>query len=445
MKRILMKLARRTVPLAFLCAFLCVSAAALENPFSDVRRDAPYYDAVMWALETGVTAGTSSTAFSPAATCNRGQVVTFLWRMAGQPEPASDYNPFSDVGRSSFCYKAVLWAVQQEITNGTTDDTFSPGNLCTYAHVLTFLWRYMGTPEAAGSGAYAGAWYADALAWANENGILKGASFTPTNPCPRSDIVSFLYRWARPAELSRYPELTVDLTPIPESELGGDYRDGNFEFIIELQGDGESRDELLFLIQDADTGDFIGGCERVGVNFYRGDSYSSGEFAVGFSRVDGVIYLDYYRNNVHMNKIPCDSYEDVFNDSDEEDIWIGDYVGSWIGADGDARYELTIDFAGLRDDVEYYKFHLDYRSRLHWDALCAFNSARGGLVISGVEETDEHFNKYTGESNPETVTRNCQGVIALQDDGSLWINVTADDGSLKDFLEDIDGRFVRNL
>ncbi|MBR0280231.1 MAG: S-layer homology domain-containing protein [Oscillibacter sp.] len=133
MKRILIKLARRTIPLAFLCAFLCVSAAALENPFSDVRRDAPYYDAVMWVLETGVTAGTSSTAFSPAATCNRGQVVTFLWRMAGQPEAASDYNPFSDVGRSSFCYKAVLWAVQQEITNGTTDDTFSPGNLCTYA------------------------------------------------------------------------------------------------------------------------------------------------------------------------------------------------------------------------------------------------------------------------------------------------------------------------
>ena len=224
MKRILIKLARRTIPLAFLCAFLCVSAAALENPFSDVRRDAPYYDAVMWALETGVTAGTSSTAFSPAATCNRGQVVTFLWRMAGQPEPASDYNPFSDVGRSSFCYKAVLWAVQQEITNGTTDDTFSPGNLCTYAHVLTFLWRYVGTPEAAGSGAYAGAWYADALAWANENGILKGASFTPTKPCPRSDIVSFLYRWARPAELSRYPELSVDRKPIPEVDMGGSYR-----------------------------------------------------------------------------------------------------------------------------------------------------------------------------------------------------------------------------
>lgn len=444
MKRILMKLTRWTIPLAFLCAFLCVSAAALENPFSDVRNDAPYYDAVMWALETHVTAGTSATAFSPSATCNRGQVVTFLWRAAGQPEPTSDNNPFSDVSSSSFCYKAVLWAVQQEITNGTTDSTFSPGNLCTYAHVLTFLWRSVGEPEPAGQGAYAGAWYADALAWSNENGILKSASFTPTNPCPRSDIVSFLYRWARPASLSQYPQLAVDRTPIPESELSGTYRDENFEFIVELQGAEGDKQELLFIIQDAHTGDFVGGCERVGVNFYKSDVHSSGEFAVGFSRVDGVIYLDYYRNNVYMRKIPLVP-ENAFEDSGADDVWIGNYVGSWIGADGDARYELTIDFGGLQDDVEYCKFHLDYRGRLQWDALCAFNSARSGLVISGVEETDEHYNKYTGESEPETVTRNCQGVIALQDDGSLWINITADDGSLKDFLEDIDGRFVRDL
>lgn len=447
MKRILMKLARRTIPLAFLCAFLCVSAAALENPFSDVRNDAPYYDAVMWALETNVTAGTSATAFSPAATCNRGQVVTFLWRIAGQPEPTLERNPFSDVTSSSFCYKAVLWAVQQEITNGTTDSTFSPGNPCTYAHVLTFLWRSVGSPEPTGQGAYAGAWYADALAWANESGIVKGASFTPTNPCPRSDIVSFLYRWARPASLSQYPELAVDRAPIPERDLQGTYRGAGLEFILEVQSDGgDEKQGLLFLIQNAYTGDFIGSCERAGVNFYKSDVYSSGEFAVGFSRVDGVIYLDYYRNNVHMGKIPCVPFEEMFDDADAGDVWIGDYVGLWYGED-DRRYELSIDFAGLRNDVEYAKLHLDYRGRLEWDALCAFDEVRGALVISGVEETDVNYNKYTGESSPETATRNCQGVISLQDDGSLWINVTADDGSLKDFLEDmagIPGRFVKD-
>ena len=445
MKRILMKLARRIIPLAFLCAFLYVSAAALENPFSDVRNDAPYYDAVMWALETHVTAGTSATAFSPAATCNRGQVVTFLWRAAGQLEPSSDNNPFSDVGASSFCYKAVLWAVQQEITNGTSDSTFSPGNPCTYAHVLTFLWRSTGSPSPTGKGAYAGSWYADALAWADESGILNGASFTPTSPCPRSDIVSFLYRWARPASLSRYPYLAVDRIPIPESELQGSYRSAELEFIVELQGAPGDRQELLFLIQNAFSGEPITGCQRAGVNFYLGAPMMDGNFAVGFSRVDGVIYLDCYYDDVHLDKIPRASFEDAFDDSDTDEVWMGDYVGSWIGADGDARYELTIDFAGLRDDVEYCKIHLDYRGRLQWDALCAFNGVRSALVISGVEETDEHFNKYTGESEAETVTRNCQGVIALQDDGSLWINVTADDGSLKDFLEDIDGRFVRDL
>ena len=245
----------------------------------------------------------------------------------------------SDVGVSSFCYKAVRWAVQQEITNGTSDSTFSPGNPCTYAHVLTFLWRSVGSPEPTGQGAYAGAWYADALAWANESGIVKGASFTPTNPCPRSDIVSFLYRWARPAELSRYPELAVDRKPIPEKDLNGTYRDGEFEFVIELQGDGESRDELLFLVQDANSGDFVAGCQRAGVNFYKSDIYSSGEFAVGFSRVDGVVYLDYYRNNVHMGKIPRVSFDELFDDSGADGVSTGKqaglsaFVGTWQEAE----------------------------------------------------------------------------------------------------------------
>ena len=414
-------------------------------PFSDVRADAPYYDAVMWALESDVTAGTSATTFAPGATCNRGQVATFLWRAAGQPEPTSYNNPFSDVNSSSFCYKAVLWAVQQEITNGTSDSTFSPGNSCTYAHVLTFLWRSAGSPESAERGAYAGRWYADALAWANENGILKGATFTPENPCPRSDIVSFLYRWARPAELSRYPELAADRTPIPESELSGTYRDGNFEFIVELQGGVEGdKQELSFVIQDARTGDFVGGCERVGVNFYKSDVDSSGEFAVGFSRADGVIYLDYYRNNVHIRKIPREPFEAMFDVSGEESVWLGDYVGEWTGAD-DSRYELTIDFAGLRDDVEYCEFHLDYRGRLSWDGLCAFDGVRGVIVVSDVQETAENYNKYTGESSPETYTLDCHGIIALQDDGSLWMDVSSDDGNLEWVLEDIDGRFVKNL
>ena len=420
MKRILMKLARRTIPLAFLCAFLCVSAAALENPFSDVRRDAPYYDAVMWALETGVTAGTSSTAFSPAATCNRGQVVTFLWRMAGQPEPTSDYNPFSDVGRSSFCYKAVLWAVQQEITNGTTDDTFSPGNLCTYAHVLTFLWRYVGVPAPAGQGAYAGAWYADALAWADENGILSGASFTPTNPCPRSDIVSFLYRWARLASLSQYPELAVDRAPIPERDLQGTYRGAGLEFILEVQSDGgDEKQGLLFLIQNAYTGDFIGSCERAGVNFYKSDVYSSGEFAVGFSRVDGVIYLDYYRNNVHMGKIPRVSFDELLDDSDADDVSTGEQVGlsAFVGTWQEAEYETYPRMKITPLDSKRCQITIWYKYYM-WEATGEYDAD-----LSRISYKDGVYSSRDRGGDWEVEETGCSGWIFYESPGLLrWLD-----------------------
>lgn len=119
-----------------------------SNPFTDVPADAYYHDAVLWALDKNVTTGTSKTTFSPSATCTRGQVVTFLWRAMGCPEPASTENPFTDVTESDYFYKAVLWAVEKGVTNGTTDTTFGPNGTCTSAHVVTFLWRANGKPAA---------------------------------------------------------------------------------------------------------------------------------------------------------------------------------------------------------------------------------------------------------------------------------------------------------
>ncbi len=174
-----------------------------ETPFTDVAQADFCYDAVLWALRNGVTAGTSETTFSPDATCTRGQVVSFLWRAAGCPEPTMQRNPFQDVREEDYYYKPVLWAVTNQITHGTSETTFSPDALCTNAHVVTFLWNANGQPESVGSSmlaaAYPARYYTKAVAWADTNGLLSGSerAFVPEEDSPRANIVTYLYRNAQ--------------------------------------------------------------------------------------------------------------------------------------------------------------------------------------------------------------------------------------------------------
>lgn len=169
-----------------------------ENPFTDVPADAYYADAVKWAYENGIITGTTATTFGPEATCTRGQVVTFLWRAKGCPEPTSTVNPFTDVKETDYFYKAVLWAVENGITNGTSATTFGPKDTCTSGHVVTFLWRANGKPAAVGESnlVEGGKWYSEAVAWADSTGLLDGmgAAFGVLNESPRADIVTYLYR-----------------------------------------------------------------------------------------------------------------------------------------------------------------------------------------------------------------------------------------------------------
>ena len=173
-------------------------------PFVDVAEGAYYYDAVLWALnhDPQITNGTDLTHFSPDKTCTRAQVVTFLWRANGCPEPTKTSNHFTDVKADEYYYKAVLWAVEKNITNGTSPTTFSPDKGCTRAQVVTFLWRANGCPEAAHAADYFvdvdyNSYYIKALLWAVDNGITKGTSsnkFSPDSTCTRGQIVTFLYR-----------------------------------------------------------------------------------------------------------------------------------------------------------------------------------------------------------------------------------------------------------
>ena len=169
--------------------------------FIDVPESAYYYDAVYWAVDEGITNGTTATTFSPNNACTRAQMVTFLWRAAGEPEPETTVNPFTDVAAGAYYYDAVLWAVEQGITNGTTATTFSPNATVTRAQTVTFLWRSAGSPAATGSGfadVASDAYYAGAVAWAVSEGITNGTTattFSPSSSCTRAQIVTFLYRY----------------------------------------------------------------------------------------------------------------------------------------------------------------------------------------------------------------------------------------------------------
>ncbi len=171
------------------------------NPFTDVKDSDYFYDPVLWAVEKGITTGTTPTTFSPDASCTRAQAVTFIWREAGQPEPTGTSMPFADVAKGSYYEKAVLWAVEQGITSGTSGTTFSPEDTCTRAQIVTFLWRYNGKPEASASNpftdVYIKDYYYGAVLWAVEKGITTGMTateFAPQKDCTRAQIVTFLYR-----------------------------------------------------------------------------------------------------------------------------------------------------------------------------------------------------------------------------------------------------------
>ena len=174
--------------------------------FIDVKTTDYFYNSVKWAVGKNITNGTSSTTFSPYKSCTRAEIVTFLWRAAGSPEPTTTRNPFRDVNavtHSSY-YKAILWASQKGITSGTSTTAFSPDQVCTRAQIVTFLYRYAGQPSGYYSNPFkdvsatSEASYYNAVLWAVGKGITTGTSattFSPYASCNRAEAVTFLYRY----------------------------------------------------------------------------------------------------------------------------------------------------------------------------------------------------------------------------------------------------------
>ena len=173
----------------------------LPNSFSDLAPSDFCYDAVMWAVGRDITGGIGNDTFGPNLPCTRAQAVTFLWRAAGSPEPETRAMPFTDVPVGSYYYNAVLWAIENGITEGTSDTMFSPDATCSRAQIVTFLWRAGGSPAASGNSAFtdvaSDAYYAAAVIWAEKNDItggIGGGLFGSNNDCTRGQIVTFIYR-----------------------------------------------------------------------------------------------------------------------------------------------------------------------------------------------------------------------------------------------------------
>ena len=183
-----------------LSCYLLVSTAGTQR-FADVPASAYYAEAVAWAVKNGITGGTSATTFDPNGFCTRAQAVTFLWRAAGSPAPKSTAMPFTDVPAGSYYYDAVLWAIENGVTKGTSDTTFSPNANCSRGQIVTFLWRSQKSPDAAAANPFtdvaADAYYTSAVLWAVEKSITGGTSattFSPSANCTRAQIVTFIYR-----------------------------------------------------------------------------------------------------------------------------------------------------------------------------------------------------------------------------------------------------------
>ena len=181
--------------------FMKVNGNPQTGVFVDVATGSYYEDAVDWAVENGITKGTDDTHFSPDGICTRAQAVTFLWRTAGSPKPETRAMPFTDVPVGSYYYDAVLWAVENGITKGTSDTTFSPNMTCSRAQIVAFLWRSEKSPAAGIANPFADvksdAYYADAVLWAVKENITKGTTsttFSPNADCTRAQIVTFLWR-----------------------------------------------------------------------------------------------------------------------------------------------------------------------------------------------------------------------------------------------------------
>lgn len=312
-------------------------------PYTDVAEDSPYYDAVVWAYKNGIASDGET--FGPADVCTRGQVMTFLWRAMGSPEPWIMENPFDDASSDDWYYKPALWAYQHNIATSTP---VNPGNPCTSAEALTFLWRAEGKPDKLTTLAASDTYYAQPVAWADKNGLFAGTEFDPTAPCTRADLVTYLH-WAVEQWTPSKEEQRIQ-TEYDKILYGLDIYAG-YAGYVDVEGDGSA--ELLTL-----KGDY----NEVDVSLY--------------AEVDGKIEVSssmiFWAPNYQGVNLPGDG-----------EI-MGNSVFSLYSADGQPYLCHYQTFYNYGNTYEYYDF---------------YKIEKGAITLCEQREKGSSINRETGEED----------------------------------------------
>ena len=395
MKAITNKIFSLILSASMLASLLPVSALAAG--FSDVPQGAYYEDAVDWAVENNITAGTSGMEFSPDETCTRAQAVTFLWRANGQPD-ATGSNPFADVSASSYYNEAVQWAVTNNITSGTSPNAFEPDAPVTRAQVVTFLYHDADNPSTSGSTLFADvttdAYYRDAVCWAVAQSITAGTSataFSPDEICTRAQIVTFLYRASDDApdvpviEIPEEPILPEEPLP-PEQEL-------TEEEIQQMFGEPDIKGATAALING-----FRKMEKHIDLSPYRMETSAAQDLAVEVSDfygdnpyflssiyAKGTVGEQVETLNVGYKYTPEEAAEKRKQDA-EEQAAADSAIASCV-TDGMSDYEIAKalhDYLALNNeyDMRYYSGNMPYVSYTAYGALVNRTSVCAGYALA---------------------------------------------------------------
>ncbi len=348
---------------------------------TDVKESDYFYEPVQWALEEGITTGVGKDLFRPENTCTRAQVVTFLWRAKGCPEPTTTENPFKDVSPKDYYYKAVLWAAEQGITTGVTKDRFAPEKGCTRAQIVTFLWRAEGEPQTSNvqnpfKDIEEDTYYSHAVLWAVEQGITTGKTkdkFAPEDLCTRGQIVTFLWRGRDPVPNPYAPYYSI-LQDVQE-KAGAEPINGR-GLLYDLDGNG-TEELILTYLSDGDHCAVYTVEEGKAVSMLEDHVYvvmeEGDQCELGLAEIDGQQYLYTYAESYKMEE--NDVYGDMMH-----------YTTRW------KLYLPSEEGMALAIEVDREEYCALNHSRAYWDIVEELSSLR----INGEEKPLEDYWDWYG-------------------------------------------------
>ncbi len=386
-----------------------ISAMAAPLQFTDVPAGAYFYDAVVWAAENNITNGTSDSEFSPEDTVTRAQAVTFIWRAMGEPSPKSTSSPFSDITNSGlYYYRAVIWAKEQGITNGIEGGKFGPKDTLTYDQIFAMLCR------AAGGVSLGSQWSSQAVSWAQSHGIADGISFSAKDACPRSDVVYCLWKQLSNTLSDDTPDKDVQEEDTDNSSKEQDREDGQYTGAADLTGARAALETAFYNLVSS-----------IDVSAYNIESSALEALAADVMNVPG------YENYYGITKYWCPEAEG--KTAKTLQVWYQNYDLEKLQAQRSAvsRIVSEVISSGMSDyDIakalhDYLVLNCAYDSRYYTGDIPSVSHTAYGALILGTAVCDGYANAY--QALMEAAGVPCQVVTGYARGGHAW-NIVQIDG-----------------